>query len=85
MTVLTDPPMRPYVGAENIVLETPKRQRKPRKKKAQLIDEAYDRGVLEGISQSTGSLAVFIAGTGSGCICTLIFLALYHAFRALHG
>jgi len=69
---------------EHVVLETkPKRTRKPRKKKAQLIDEAYDKGVLDGISQSTGGLATLIFGTAMGSVGTLIFIALYHFAKTL--
>lgn len=70
-------------AAETVVLETkPKRVYKPRKKKAQLIEEARDEGYAAGISDSTGSLAMLVVGAGSGVIGTLIFLALYHA---MHG
>ncbi len=59
-----------------------KRARKPRKKAAQKISEAYALGYEEGFKASPGSLAALIVGAGSGCIATLLFIALY---KALHG
>ncbi len=59
-----------------------KRPRKPRKRAAEKISEAYALGYEEGFKASPGSLAALIVGAGSGCIATLLFIALY---KALHG
>jgi hypothetical protein len=59
-----------------------KRVRKPRKKKAQLIAEAFEAGRTEGREESAGGLAVLVVGAFSGAIGTLMFIALYHY---LHG
>lgn len=62
-----------------------KRPRKPRKKKAELIMEAYAKGLDDGAENSAGTLATLIVGAASGVVGTLIFIAAYHFLRGLHG
>lgn len=66
-----------------MVGDVPKRPRKPRKKAAQKISEAYEAGLAVGRDASTGGLATLIVGTFCGAVSTLIFVALYHAMH--HG
>jgi hypothetical protein len=65
-------------GAEEIVLETkPRRPRKPRKKKAQLIEEAYQRG----LDENTSGIAAIVVGAFSGVFVTLLGVFVWHVLH----
>jgi hypothetical protein len=59
-----------------------KKPRKARKKKAQLIAEAFQAGRLEGQGEFSGQgLATLLVGVGVGAGSMLLYLAIYHAWH----